>query len=110
MHKIQKVDYASLPNARFLDNGTYVFRLCDVNPIMSRCKDEGWIVLGGDILTVEYEYTYDSWFYSPDRSISLQSNVSLSIAKCEDYLMSYSRTHGNSFLCALVLSDKYLGG
>ncbi len=67
-----------------------------------------WIVLGGDVLNKDLQYTYDNWYYDPDMHLSLSNNVANSIQKCNQYISKYIERNGNDFLYVLVISNSYL--
>lgn len=78
--------------------------------ILDMVLRNNWIILGGDVLTLECKYTYDNWYYNPDPQKSLEQNVKHSIAVCSHYTSQYISTNGDSFLFTVVISDAYIGG
>ena len=81
-----------------------------VDQIMAITSARKWVILGGDILTNELQYTYDSWFYDVDPNISLYQNVFQSVQKCKQYLKEYESTHGSDYLIAFTISSTYTNG
>ena len=69
-----------------------------------------WIILGGDVLTLECKHTYDNWYYSVDPQTSLADNVKCSIEKCRQYIDHYIYTNGEDFLFTISMSDAYIDG
>lgn len=69
-----------------------------------------WIILGGDILTPHYNYTYDNWYYQPNKNLPLEDNVQKSIFQSNLYISKYIATHGSNFLVIFVISNSYIEG
>ena len=70
----------------------------------------GWIILGGDVLTLECKYTYDNWYYNVNLQEPLVNNVKRSIEICLQYINDYISCNGETFLFAITVSDAYIGG
>ncbi len=47
--------------------GELAWHLCDVHRAMSYISLTNSVILGGDIITQEFEHTGDNWFYQPVR-------------------------------------------
>ena len=104
------VNYSKLPNTILLSDGQPAWKLNDLPSVMSCIAENGWIVLGGDVLTCNGKYTHDNWYYDPDTSLNIADNVRNSISKCLDYTTEYVNRNGSDFLFVLVLSNKFLQG
>lgn len=78
--------------------------------ILDAALQNGWIILGGDALTLECKHTYDNWYYNPDPYKSLEHNVKHSIAMCSQYTSQYITRNGDRFLFTVVISDAYVEG
>ena len=63
------------------------------------------IVLGGDILTKDLEYSYDNWYYDVNPGMDSQSNADCSIKRATEYLSSYIKANGNTFYVVFVLDS-----
>ena len=61
------------------------------------------VVLGGDILTSEMEYNYDSWYYNCDLSKEHFYNAGRSYNVAIEYIERYIQRNGNDFWVILVL-------
>lgn len=102
---LKKMEYGII-----LSDEETAFPMRMVNQIIGIISDRKWVVLGGDILTNELKYTYDSWFYDVDSNISLYQNVSQSVQKCKQYLKEYESIHGSDYLIAFTISSTYTNG
>ena len=78
--------------------------------ILQLAVDNQWIILGGDILDMAQNYTYDNWYYNPDAQMPLDSNVLASVKKAEEYISQYQKRNGDNFLISLTLSNNYVAG
>lgn len=105
-----KLDYTEFPNSIVTSDGYLAWRVSDLPVVMQSVIAKQWIVLGGDILTVQGNDTHDSWFYDPIPSISLSENIHKSIVVTMDYVIKYINTNGTDFLFSLVLSDAFISG
>lgn len=104
------IDYSELPNSIITPNGSIAWRASDLPLVMDYVVENGWMVLGGDVLTCLGNYTHDSWYYNPDCSISITQNIKNSVAVCLEYVAKYTKRNGTNFLFSLVLSDSFLAG
>ena len=71
---------------------------------MHQAMDNGWLVLGGDVITNEGQYTYDNWYYNHNPNLCANDNIELSVRKCLDYVNLYISRNGDMFYYVLVLS------
>lgn len=104
------IDYSSIPNSTVMPNGKTAWRALDLPSAMKCVIENDWIVLGGDVLTLSGEFTYDNWYYEPNELLDLTQNVQRSVAVCLEYASKYTIRNGNQFLFSLVLSNSYLTG
>lgn len=88
--------------------GELAWHLCDVHRAMSYISLTNSVILGGDIITQEFEHTGDNWFYQPVRlqnaefSASLQYNTEKSIKQATENMDMYVKRHGKAYLFVLV--------
>ena len=69
-----------------------------------------WIILGGDVLTLECKHTYSNWYYNPDPQKSLEYNVRCSVEICSMYTRQYVAKNNGNYLFTIVISDSYVAG
>lgn len=103
------IRYCDLPGAIAVENIGYAWEPKNVLKITELAAEKSWMVLGGDILTLTKNFTYDNWYFIPDPFAGVGENVNRSIQKCLLYIEEYGRNHGENVLVALVLSDAYVG-
>ena len=107
---MNKVDYSQLVGSILLPDGTYAWDIHSIQSVLHKAQENNWIVLGGDVLTIEGHYTYDSWYYSPEPNTGVAHNVELSIVECKKYIHEYVENHGERYLFSVALSDSYVSG
>lgn len=78
--------------------------------ILQLAVDNQWIILGGDILDMAKNYTYDNWYYNPDAQLSLNLNVTASVEKTREYISQYCKKNGTDFWISLTISNSYVEG
>ena len=82
--------------------GETAWNIEDTSNIIKIASEHNRIILGGDILNICGEYTYDNWYYNLDHSVSVEVNVERSGAKCLQYINNYMQKYGNQFLVVFV--------
>lgn len=110
MYEILNNFLDSHPGSIKTPTGKIAWSTQDLPRILDIVSANQWIVLGGDILTLAFEYTCDNWYYIPNANLSLSENVSHSVQKSRQYLSEYCRRNGNNFLCVLTISNSYIEG
>ena len=78
------------------------WKIDDINPILQWLSANNKVVLGGDVLDRNKEYTYDNWYYNPDDTCSLLINAKNSIEKANEYISDYIATNGVDYYIVLV--------
>lgn len=73
----------------------------DIKPILQWLSENNKVVLGGDVLDTNKEYTYDNWYYNPDDTCSSLINSKRSIEKASEYISNYIALNGSD--CYIVL-------
>ncbi len=76
--------------------------ISDIDEIIKEATSNKKVILGGDILNTDMEYTYDNWYYSPDRAKDKEYNVRQSCNHTLMYLSDYMREHGKKFCIVVV--------
>ena len=99
-----------IPGGIANDRGGVVWPLTLVSEVLDLALSNHWIVLGGDILTLEQEYTYDNWYYIPNPQKPLVENVRASIEKSRNYISQYVTKNGDRFLIDFSISNSFVGG
>ena len=85
----------------------YAWKYEDFPEILRYFQNRGWIVLGGDILTTELDYTYSSWYYNPDPTRSMEENVRQSAVVTADYLTHFRDRNGSNYLIVFVVTRRF---
>ena len=85
----------------------YAWKYSDFPELLRYFQENAYIVLGGDILTMELKYTYDNWYYNPDPFDSKEENVRRSIAAAEDYLTNYKNRNGTDYYIVFVVTRRF---
>ena len=78
------------------------WKIDDIKSILQRFSANHKVVLGGDVLDVNNEYTSDNWSYTPDDKCSLLINVKNSIEKASEYISNYINVNGSDYYIVLV--------
>jgi len=84
-------------------HGELAWHIADVPAVLQRISAHGLIVLGGDILDIEMQYTYDNWYHNVDRSLSKSLNVKSSFDAAQEYIQKYINRNGEGFFVVLVV-------
>lgn len=84
--------------------GEQAWHIVDVPVVLESIFAHSLIVLGGDILNSEMEYTYDSWYHNIDRSLSKSLNVEKSFDTAQEYIQKYINWNGESYFVVLIVS------
>ncbi len=86
-------------------NTETAWKIEDAFLILEHFKNTKKIVLGGDILTENFEHNYDSWYYDTKTDQNMQVNVDCSIKHANDYLANYIKLNGTAFYIVFVTQD-----
>ena len=70
--------------------------------VLEYFKSQNIVILGGDILTHDMKYTYDSWHYNVNGRQDWNSDVECSNRVAFDYLSRYINKNGNKFCVVFV--------
>lgn len=92
--KISSVDFTRSEDAWMIEDASFV---------LEYFKNNGSIVLGGDILTKNLEYTHDSWYYNIQSNISPEKNMEISVMTVSEYISNYINMNGTSFYVVFVV-------
>ena len=85
----------------------YAWKYEDFPEILRYFQNQGWIVLGGDILTLELTHTLDNWYYNPESGLSEEENVLLSCETAERYLGNYRNRKGSDYYIVFVVTRRF---
>ena len=77
----------------------------DINSVLQWLKSKNKIILGGDIVNLLKEYTYDNWYYNYNNSISYIDNVNNSFIRAQEYTAQYLKKNGDKYYVIIVYSD-----
>lgn len=97
-------------NGVVTDNGELAWTAQQTYEIMKLVEDKQWVVLGGDVLTRQFEYTCENWFFQPNHYTTLAQNVDESIFRCCQYISNFVKKNGDGFLFLLTISDAFIHG
>ena len=98
------INSSSLESPVIAPSGEQAWSATAVSEIMQQAINNGWLVLGGDVITDKGQYTYDNWYYNPNPNIGIKDNVELSVFKCRDYVNTYISRNQGQFYFVLVLT------
>ena len=90
---ISSTEFTSVEDAWKIEDAFWVLEYFNKN---------GTIVLGGDILTKNFEYTYDNWYYNIQSNISMEENGKRSVRMAIEYIKKYISINGKSFYIVFV--------
>lgn len=75
----------------------YAWRAQDALDVVEFCRGHRIVIVGGDVIAMdsaeEMQYTYDNWYYEPDRPIPMQEQVDASCDYAHDRVTFYSGVH-----------------
>jgi len=74
------------------------WRAEDAFLVLEYLRERNEIVLGGDILNVNFKYAYANWYYENEPGNSLES-----IEVATEYLRRFKKMNGNSFYVVFVV-------
>lgn len=110
MHEKMKAYLNSISDGTKTDWGETAWPLECVPSVLGLALDNRWIVLGGDVLTMEQNHTYDNWYFNPNPQIPLEDNVKASVVECLQYISQYINRNGKNFLFTFTIADTYIEG
>lgn len=84
-------------------NKELAWALKDSEAVLEYMYSNKQLVLGGDILNSEFEYTYDNWFYNKDKSKSNEENSKQSVKFAIQYIVKYMEENGNNYYVIFVV-------
>lgn len=65
-----------------------------------------YVILGGDVLNDDFEYTCSNWYYENKNKISISDAIKESAQKAKTYLEWYHNKFGNDFYYIIVATKK----
>ena len=83
--------------------GEYAWKYKDVIGIIDILKNSGYVILGGDVLKRNFEYTYDNWFFENSNNLNNLEKITESAKKAKQYINCYYNNFGNEFYYVLVV-------
>ena len=88
-------------NPILIKSNEYAWQIKHVNLVMNYLFENDMIILGGDILNKDLNYTYDNWFYEPCKNNleDLKKSHEVSI----NFIKNYTKIHGENFLVVFVV-------
>lgn len=82
------------------------WKLKDAMSVLNQIGIKEHIVLGGDILTRDLSYTYDSWFYTTNSKLNLKENSAQSIQAASNYISNYMSLNGDNYYVVFVIKGQ----
>ena len=79
------------------------WKIDDIKPILQWLSANNKVVLGGDVLDVNKEYTYDNWFFENSNNLNNLEKITESAKKAKQYINCYYNNFGNEFYYVLVV-------
>ena len=78
------------------------WKISDANEFIEDALKNEVIVLGGDILDSNMNYTCDNWYYEPDKSIERKVNSIQSCSCMKEYIDNYVKLNGTDYYIVIV--------
>ena len=75
--------------------GEMAWKIEDALDVLEYFSSQNHLVLGGDILDLNFEYTYDNWYYNGSSS---KGSISVS----EEYLFNFIKNNGKNYYVVFV--------
>ena len=86
------------------------FPISETPKILDIASKNQWIILGGDVLTMQGEYALANWYYEPKAECPLSENANQSIEKSRAFISDYVKRNGSDWLVVFVISNSYVAG
>lgn len=89
--------------------GEFAWRINDIYYAISMVRSTNGVILGGDVITTEMEYTGSNWFYQPtwprdiEYTANLRNNVEQSIQRAQEYIDRYISLNNQDCLFVFVV-------
>ena len=83
------------------------WKIDDTKAVLQWLSENNKVVLGGDILDINKEYTYDNWYYNPDDTCSSLINAKNSIEKASEYISNYIDINGSDYYVVLISKQRF---
>ena len=93
----------ALSNSKRTLGNEIAWKIGDALWVLRDIKDKCQIILGGDILREDMSYTYDNWYYLPNKKLSEDENIHLSYEQGIRYLSEYMQRNGCQFYVVIVV-------
>lgn len=105
MISINYDDFSKIKNVHplVISSHEFAWKLKEINDVLQWLRENNQIVLGGDIIDVHKNYTYDNWFYNYNSLVSHSENVNISIDTALNYTEKYLKKNGDNYYVVLVL-------
>jgi len=85
-----------------IDSNEYAWKYEDAIVVIGVLKENGYIILGGDVLNESFEYTYDNWFFENKQKLTNINAVRKSAKKSVQYINWYHEKFGDNFYYVIV--------
>ena len=92
----------------FISQYELAWKITDADDFIEDAILNQVIVLGGDILDANLQYTLDNWYYEPDKSISRKVNSLQSCNCMKKYIERYIERNGSDFYAIIICQQRKL--
>lgn len=86
--------------ARETEGTEYAWRIEEVLGVIEVLRREGRVILGGDVLDRDMEYTYDNWYHN---LCDPATDCCVSCEKAQSYVQQYLDRFGPEYYVVLVV-------
>ena len=86
----------------FISQYELAWKITDADDFIEDAILNQVIVLGGDILDANLQYTLDNWYYEPDKSISRKVNSLQSCNYMKQYIERDIERNGSDFYAIII--------
>lgn len=86
--------------ARETAGNEYAWQIREVLDVIEVLRKEGRVILGGDVLDRDMNYTYDNWYHNPSDP---QTDCETSCGKAKAYVQRYLERFGPEYYVVLVV-------
>ena len=79
----------------------YAWKYKDATEVINTLRENEYVILGGDVLSKNFEYTYDNWFFE-NNNLSRDKTIIESAKKALQYIEWYNSRFGDGFYYIIV--------
>lgn len=99
-----KIKYQNkIITSKDISSSETAWKIKDAFAVIDYYYSLGQIILGGDILSSNLQYTYDNWYYDIDSAAEKITNLKNSIYIAKEYILNYTKRNGLKYYVVFVL-------